>query len=161
MLSACSAVVEFEPSINICTCAGWPGAQVAGEVRRNLQSHISAAFANLARELLDVLHFADNPKRFRIDEAIEKLPALDRAILIQDRHRHVPHIVVERVTERDHLDERRKEHEEKRHRIPQDRDELLEENGAEAAEGCALHRINLTGANRGNEISEEDLCCFC
>ena len=46
------------------------------------------------------------------------------------------HVVVERVAERDHLDERRKEHEEERHRIAQDGDEFLEEDGVEAAEGA-------------------------
>ena len=120
---------------------GLSGAEVAGEMRRNLQPDISAAFPNLAREFLNVLDFTDNPKRLRINQAIDELPALDRAILIQDRHRHVSHIVVERVTERDHLDERRKEHEEERHRIPHHGDEFLEQNGAEAAEGCALHGI--------------------
>src|SRR5882757_6466829 len=100
--------------------------KVAREVRRYLQSDIGAALADLAGQFIDVPDFANNPKRFRIDEAIEELPAFDRAILVQYRHGHMFHIVIERVAKRDHLDQRRKEHEEKRHRIPQDGDEFLE-----------------------------------
>src|SRR5580765_2934449 len=104
--------------------------QITREMRGNLQSYICVPLPNLARELFNVPHFADDPKCFGIDEAIKELPALDGAILIQDRHCHVPDIVVERVTERDHFDEWRKEHEEQSHRIAQHRDELLEEDRA-------------------------------
>ena len=118
---------------------GMAGAQIAREMRRNLQSHISAPFPNLARHLIDVLDFADDPERLGVNEAIEKLPALDGAIFVQDRHRHVLDVVIERVTERDHLDERRKKHEEKRHRIAQDGDEFLEQDRVETAEGGVFH----------------------
>src|SRR5437762_8679551 len=115
------------------------GAHIAGEMRRNLETDIGATFSNLARELLDILHFSDNPEGFGVDEAIQELTALDRPILIQDRHGHMLYVVVEGVAERNHFDERRKEHKKKRDRIAQDRDELLEEDGAEAAERCAFH----------------------
>ena len=52
VLSACSAVVEFEPSINICTCGGMSGAQIAREMRRDLQADVGVAFANLARQFV-------------------------------------------------------------------------------------------------------------
>src|SRR5438067_4429550 len=119
------------------------GAHIAGEMRRDLETDIGATFSNLARELLDVLHFSDNPEGFGVDEAIQELTALDRPILIQDRHGHVLYVVVEGVAERNHFDERGKEHKKKRDRIAQNRDELLEEDGAEAAERCALHSIRL------------------
>ena len=60
------------------------GADVLGEFRRNLQPGVGTAFANLARHLVDALHFADHAKRFRIDETIDELAALDRAIFIQE-----------------------------------------------------------------------------
>ena len=49
-------------------------------------------------------------------------------------------VVVERVTERDHFDERREEHEEERHRIAPNADELFEQDRAQAAEGTMFHR---------------------
>src|SRR6266571_7091218 len=114
--------------------------QVADEVRRDLHADIGMAFADFARELLDVLHFADNAKCFGVNEAIEELPAFDGAIFVQDRHPHVFDVVVERVTERDHLDERRKKHEKKRHRIAQDDDEFLEEYCAETPKRFRFHQ---------------------
>ena len=113
---------------------GISGADIAGEMRRDLQANIGVALADLARQRLDVLHFPDNAKCFGVDEAIEELTALDGAVFIQDDHGHVSHVVIERVAEGDHLDERREEHEEEGHRIPQDADEFLEEDGVEAAE---------------------------
>ena len=139
MFSAWSAVVEFEPSINSWTVAGCPARRSRVKCGGICIPTVRASFPDFARHLLDVLDFADDPECLRVDEAIEELPALDGAILIQDRHRHVLHVVIERVTERDHLDERREEHEEQRHRIAQDRDEFLEEDRVEAAEGSAFH----------------------
>src|SRR4029434_8292843 len=52
---------------------------------------------------------------------------------------HVFHVVVEGVAERDHLDQGREKHEEKRHRIAPDDDEFLEENCAESAKRFAFH----------------------
>src|SRR6476619_2368289 len=104
----------------------------AGEIWRNLQADISATAADFAGQCLDVLHFADNAKGFRVHKAIDQLPAFDSAILIQNDHCHVFYVGIERVAEGDHLDERGKEHEEERHRITPDHDEFLEENGAES-----------------------------
>ena len=118
-------------------------AHVAGEMRRNLETDISAPSSDFARELFDALHVSDNPKGLGVDESIQKLAALDGAILIQNRHRHVLHIVVEGVTERDHLDERGEEHKKEGDRIAQDGDEFLEEDRAQAAERCALHGVAL------------------
>lgn len=67
------------------------------------------------------------------------MPALDRAIFIEDDQAHVFDVVIERVTECDHLDQRRKEHEKKRERIAQDGDEFLEENCAEPAKRATFH----------------------
>ena len=50
-------------------------------------------------------------------------------------------IGIERVTERDHLHQWRKKHEEQRHRITPDHDELLEKDGAEATEWFSFHFI--------------------
>src|SRR5205807_1484657 len=122
---------------------GMAGAHVAGEMRRNLETDISATSSDFARELFDALHFSDNPKGLGVDESIQELAALDCAIFIQDRHRHVLHIVVESVTERDHLDERGEDHKKERDRIAQNRDEFLEEDRAQAAERCAFHGIAL------------------
>ncbi len=118
---------------------GITGADIAGEMRRDLQADIGAAFADFARELIDVLHFPDNAEGLGVDETIEELTALDGAVFVQDDHGHVAHVVVERVAERDHLDERREEHEEEGHRIAQDADEFLEEDGVEAAERRRFH----------------------
>src|SRR5438874_13135042 len=49
------------------------------------------------------------------------------------------HVGIERVTERDHFYQRRKEHEEQRHRVAPDDDEFLEQNCAEAAKRFLLH----------------------
>src|SRR5205823_13839433 len=57
------------------------------------------------------------------------------AVLIQHHHRHVFHVVVERITKRDHFDERREEHEEQRQRIAQHHEKFLVKNGVEAAKG--------------------------
>ena len=122
-----------------CTCAGWPARTSRVKCRRNLQSDIGVAAANFARQFVDALHFADDAKCFRVHEAVDELPAFDGAIFVQDHHRHVFHVVIERVTERDHFDERRKKHEEQRHRIAPDDDEFLEQDGAEAAERDVFH----------------------
>src|SRR5213075_2580625 len=115
------------------------GPKITRKMRRDLHADGSTALPNLARHLVGVLNFTDDAKRFRVYEAIEELPALDGAILVQDHHRHVLHVIIERITERDHLDERRKKHEEQRHRIAQDRDEFLEQDRVQSAERRALH----------------------
>src|SRR2546423_15497304 len=118
-------------------------AQVAGKVWRDLHADRSARFPDLAGNFFDVLDFTDNAKSLGVDEAIQKLPALDGAIFVQDRHRHVFNVVIQRVPERDHLDERREEHEEQRHRVAQDGDELLEQDRVQAAGGGAVYGIAL------------------
>ena len=62
------------------------------------------------------------------------MAALDGAVFIENHHRHVLDVIIERITKRDHLDQRREEHEEQGHRIAPDDDEFLEEDGAEATE---------------------------
>jgi hypothetical protein len=54
------------------------------------------------------------------------LATLNRAIFIENEHRHVFHVVIESVAKRDHLDERREKEEEERQRIAPDDDEFLE-----------------------------------
>ncbi len=123
-------------------------------MRRNLQADIGVAFADFARELFDILDVADDAECLGVDEAIDELPALDRAVFVQDDHGHVFDVVIERVAERDHLDQRREEHEEKRERIAQDADEFLEENGAEAAEGALHLRRETPNAERPTPNAE-------
>src|SRR5439155_18560822 len=113
--------------------------KVASEVRRNIQRRISATFAHFALQLLQVLNLAHHAKGLRINEAIDQLAALNGAIFVQNKHRHVFYVVVQRVTERDHLDQRRKKHEEKRHRIAPNDDEFLKQNCAEPAKEFVFH----------------------
>src|SRR5260370_26933810 len=115
------------------------GANVLGELRRNFQTRVGTTSANLARHLLNALHFANNAKCFRVHEPVDELPAFDGAILIENDECHVFHVGVERVTERDHFHQRRKKHEEQRHRIAPDHDEFLEQNCTETAERFAFH----------------------
>src|SRR6266478_761702 len=49
------------------------------------------------------------------------------------------HVGVERVAECDHLDQGRKKHEEKRHRVAPDHDEFFKENCAKSAKKFVLH----------------------
>jgi len=85
---------------------------------------------------MDLSH---DPKRLRVHETIDQLTALDGAIFVQDDRRHVFHVIVEGIAERDHLDQGWKKHEEKRHRIAPDDDEFLEENCAKSAKRLAFH----------------------
>src|SRR5205814_9074383 len=114
-----------------------------GELGRNLQTRVGVALADHARHRIDALHFAHDAERLGVDEAIDELATLNRAVLVKNDQRHVLYVRVERITERDHFHERRKEHEEQRHRVAPDDDEFLEQNGAEAAEGFALHKMPL------------------
>src|SRR5580700_5200343 len=104
-----------------------------------LQSNIGPAFANFARQFSDTLHLANDSKRLRVYETIDELPAFDCAIFVQDHHRHMFHVGVERVTERDHFDEWRKKHEEQRHRIAPDDDELLEQDRTKTTKRNTFH----------------------
>src|SRR5262249_59701073 len=85
------------------------------------------------------LHFADYAKALRVNEAVNQQPALDRAIFIEDKHRHMLHVVVERIAERDHLDQRREKEEKKGQRIAPDDDELLEQNCAKPSKRFVFH----------------------
>src|SRR3954470_1125188 len=107
-----------------------PPPDIPGEMRWNLHADRGAALPDLARHFFDIPDFAYDSERFRVDETIEEPTALDRAILVQDRHWHVLDVVIEGVAERDHLDEGWKEHEEQGHRIAQDGDEFLEQDRA-------------------------------
>jgi hypothetical protein len=115
------------------------GANVVSELWRNLQPGVSAPFANLTRHLVDALHFAHDPKCFRVHESIDELPALNGTIFVQDDEGHMFDVGIERVTERDHFHQRRKKHEEQRHRIAPDDDEFLEQHCAETAERFSFH----------------------
>src|ERR1700731_3403542 len=115
------------------------GANVLSKLWRNLQSSVGAAFSNLARHLLDALHFANYAKCFRVHKPVDELAAFNRAIFIKNDQRHVLHVGVERVTERDHFHEWREKHEEQRHRIAPDDDEFLEQNCAKPAERFSFH----------------------
>ena len=118
---------------------GASGAHIAREGGRDLNPDVGAALAHFAFHFFQALHLSHHAKRLRVHETIDQLTALDSAIFVQDDRRHVFHVVVESVAERDHLDQRRKKHEEKRHRIAPDHDEFLEENCAESAKRFALH----------------------
>src|SRR5262249_22806734 len=90
-------------------------------------------------------HFADNAKALCVNEAVDQLTALDRTIFVENKHRHVLHVVIERIAERNHLDQRREKKEEQRQRIAPDDDELLKQNCGKAAKrrvfhGCAALR---------------------
>src|SRR3954469_9234749 len=73
-------------------------------------------------------------KSLRIFEPLDDRSAFLCAILIQDDERHVLHVIVKCVAERDHLDDRREEHEEQRERTAQNHDEFLVKDGGKSAE---------------------------
>ena len=91
----------------------------------------------------DVKHMAmvvfNEDRTVETRQLIDEAAAFDGAVLVEHDGGHVFHVVVERVAEGDHLDERREEHEEERERIAQHHDEFLVENGAVTAEG-GFHR---------------------
>ena len=118
--------VEFEPSISTCDARGAAGAQIAREVGRNLQARRRPCPARIAlASSVTLLDFAHDAEGLRVHESVDELAALHRAVLVQHHHRHVLHVGVQRVAEGDHLDQRRKEHEEQRQRIAQHDDEFL------------------------------------
>ena len=107
--------------------------EVTSEGRRDVQRGVGAAFPHFALKLIQAVHLAHHTKRLRIHEAIDQQSALNAAIFIQNEHRHVFDVVIQRVTERHHLDQWRKEKEEERQRIARDDDEFFKENRAEPA----------------------------
>src|SRR5580704_15198410 len=110
-----------------------------GKLWRNLQPDISIPSANLTRHFLDALGLTDDAKCLRVHKAVDELAAVNRAVLVQNHHRHVFYIGIERVAERDHFDQWREKHEEQRQRIAPDHDEFLEQDCAEAAKHFCLH----------------------
>src|SRR5881397_2717834 len=118
---------------------GVAGQQFASKVRRDIERGIGAAFAHFALELLQILHFTHYTKTLRVYETVDQLTALDGAIFVENEHRHVFHVVIERVAECNHLDQRREEKEKQCQRIAPDDDELLEEDCAEPAKKFVLH----------------------
>src|ERR1044072_5916874 len=103
-------------------------------MRRNLQPDMGVTGADFTRHFICVPYLFDDAEGFRVNEAIEELSALDSSDLVQYDHCHVLDVVIERITKRDHLDQRWEKHEEQGHRIAPDDDELLEQDGAEATE---------------------------
>src|ERR1041385_5167574 len=93
---------------------------VLSEFGRNLQTGVSAAFTNFTRHSIDALHLPNHTKGLRVDKTVDELPALHRAVFVENNQRHVFHVRVERVTERDHLYQWREKHEEQSHRIAPD-----------------------------------------
>src|SRR5438034_1397188 len=81
----------------------------------------------------DAARLPHDPKRLRVDKTVDDLPALHGAVLVEHDHRHVLHVVVQRIAEGDHFDQWRKEHEEERQRIAQHDVKFLVENGGETA----------------------------
>src|SRR5207247_3769504 len=115
--------------------------QFASKVRRYIERGVGAAFAHFALELLQVLHLAHYTKRLRVYKTVDQLTALDGAILVENEHRHMFHVVVQCITERDHLDQRREKKEKQRQRIAPDDNEFLEENCAEPAKWFVFHLL--------------------
>src|SRR5262249_46577047 len=120
--------------------------QFAGKVRRDIERSVRAALAHLALQLLQSLHFADYAKTLGIYETIDQLATLRRSVFVQNKHRHVFDVVVERVAERNHFDQRREKEKKQRQRVAPDDDELLEQDCAESAKqlvfhGCAALRL--------------------
>jgi hypothetical protein len=50
------------------------------------------------------LHFANDAKALVVNEAIDQTDGSRPWIFIENKHRHVFYVVVERIAERDHLD---------------------------------------------------------
>src|SRR5205807_242307 len=98
-----------------------------------------ASLTHFAFQLVQTLRFADYAKALGVNEAIYQLAALDRAIFIENKHRHVLHVVVERIAERDHLDQRREKEKKQSQRIAPDDDELLEQNCGKPSKRFVFH----------------------
>src|SRR6266540_5415030 len=113
--------------------------QFASKVRRDIERSIGAAFAHFALELLQTLHFTHYAKCLRVYETVDQLTALDGAIFVENDHCHVFDVVIERVAECNHLDQRREKEEKESQRIAPDDDELLKEDCAEAAKQFVFH----------------------
>src|SRR5256886_7386883 len=99
--------------------------QFASKVRRDIERGIGAAFAHFALELLQILHFTHYTKTLRVYETVDQLTALDGAIFVENEHRHVFDVVIERVTECNHLDQRRAKKKKKSQRNAPDDHEFI------------------------------------
>src|SRR5439155_11148158 len=113
--------------------------KVASKIGRDFQRSVCAALAHFAFKRIQALHFAYHTKRLRVHEPIDQLAALDGAIFVQNNQRHMFHVVIERIAERNHLDQWWEKKEEQRQRIARDDDEFLEQNCAESAEQLVFH----------------------
>ena len=109
------------------------GAQIASEIRRNLDAEISFAAPDRCGQFFRTVDYLDDAKRFGVHELVDQLPAFKSAVLVQQRRRHVSHVHIERETKRDDLHEWREKHEEQRRPIAKDDDELLVEDGAKTS----------------------------
>src|SRR5438552_13157150 len=146
---------------------GVAGQQFASKVRRDIERGIGAAFAHFALDLLQILHFTHYTKTLCVYETVDQLTALDGAIFVENEHCHVFDVVVERVAECNHLDQRREKKEKESQRIAPDDDELLKQNCAEAAKWFVLHgfKSGSSRAERGTSRREFDhtknICVLC
>src|SRR6516162_1287519 len=131
----------------------------AGKVRRDVERGVRGPLSHFALQLVQALHFADYAKALRVNKAIDQLAALDRAIFVQNKHRHMLHVVIKRIAKRDHLDQRRKKEEKESQRIAPDDDELLEQNCAKSSKWDVFH-FTLFGwssrAERGTSQSTQN-----
>jgi len=87
------------------------------------------------------LCFADYTEALCVNELVDQKPALDRAIFVENKHRHVLYVVIESITERHHLDQRREKEEKESQRIAPDNDELLEQNCAKPSKRFVFHIV--------------------
>src|SRR2546429_7809000 len=117
--------------------------QFASKVRRDIERGIGAAFAHFALELLQILHFTHYTKTLRVYETVDQLTALDGAIFVENEHRHVFDVVIERVTECNHLDQRREKKKKERERIARGEGEFLVQDLAEGAEQFVFYSAGL------------------
>src|ERR1700719_609981 len=115
------------------------GAKFARKIWWNVQCRIGPTPAHLAFQRVQILNLAHDAKCLSVHKPIDQLATFHRPVLVQNEQRHVFDVAIERVTEGDHLDQRRKEHEEQRHRVAPDDNKFLEQNCAEPAKRFVLH----------------------
>ena len=101
--------MELDPSTSNSTCSAESPAGFSSRVKFGgmYDAAYAPSLSHFALQSLQALHFADYAKALGVNKLIYQLATLDRAIFIENKHRHVLHIVVERIAERDHLDQRR------------------------------------------------------
>src|SRR5947207_2046774 len=77
---------------------------------------------------------ADDAEGLGILEMVNEFAGLDGSIFIQDKRGYMLDVSIQRVAERDHLDDRGEEHEEQREGIAQNHEKFLVKNSGKAAE---------------------------